>query len=294
MPNKVVVISGASTGFGALAARLISQNGHTVYAGVRKHEAEQIVATRTFAEQHNVDLRTLPLDVTDTYSVNDAIDTVIREHGRIDVLHNNAGCSMMGPAEAFTPEEMTKYFDVNVVGAQRLLRAALPHMRKAGTGLVMWTSSSSVRGGVTPFVGPYFAAKAALDSLAVSYAGELTRWGIETSIIVPGVFPKGTNLFSSLGKPDDADTEAEYMEGPYKGFVQQFMEGVAKLLPQEADAADVSKVMAKVVDMAHGTRPYRTHVDPCDDGSEVVSAVADRVRVEMLRTLGFEDLLRPA
>ncbi|KAI1129195.1 short-chain dehydrogenase/reductase SDR [Nemania abortiva] len=293
MPNKVIIISGASTGFGALAARLMAQNGHTVYAGVRQHETAEISATQAFAKEHSVDLRALILDVTDTNCVNAAVDTVIRDCGRIDVLHHNAGRSLMGPAEAFTPEEAMKYFDVNVLGTQRLNRAALPHMRQARTGLVMWTSSSSVRGGVTPFVGPYFAAKAAMDSLAVAYAGELARWGIETTIIVPGVFPKGTNLFPTLGKPDDKAREEEYMEGPYKGFVKQFMEGVTKLLPQDADPSEVSKLMARIVDMPHGTRPYRIHIDPSDDGSEVVSAMADRVRVEMLKNIGLGDLLKP-
>lgn len=293
MSNKVIVISGASTGFGALAARLMAQNGHCVYAGVRHHETEQITAAEAFAKEHSVDLRPLLLDVTDDTSVNDAIDKVIRERGRIDVLHHNAGISLIGPAESFTPAEMMKYFDVNFFGAQRLNRAALTHMRKARTGLVMWTSSSSVKGGVTPFVGPYFASKAALDSLAVSYAGELARFGIETTIIVPGVFPRGTNMFQILGQPDDKKVEAEYMEGPYKGFFKQFIGGVDELQPKDADASQVSKMMAEVVEMPHGKRPYRVHVDPLDDGSEAVSDVADKVRADMLRKMGFGDLLIP-
>lgn len=293
MPNKVVLISGASTGFGALAARLIAQNGNTVYAGVRKHEKAEIASIESFASERNVDLRPLILDVTDTDSVEAAVDTVIRESGRICVLHHNAGRSTIGPAEAYTPEEMMKYFDVNFLGTQRLNRAALPHMRKARTGLVMWTSSSSVKGGVSPFVGPYFAAKAAMDSLAVSYAGELSRWGIETSIIVPGITPSGTNMFADLGKPDDSEREVEYMEGLYKGFFEQYMEAVTKMLPHNVNAGEVSRLMAKIVEMPHGTRPYRIHVDPSNDGSEVVSAVADRVRAEMFRTLGMEDMLKP-
>lgn len=292
MSNKVIVISGASTGFGALAARLMAQNGHCVYAGVRQHETEQIAAAEAFAKEHSVDLRPLILDVTDDTSVNDAIERVILERGRIDVLHHNAGIGLTGPAESFTPAEMMKYFEVNLFGAQRLNRAALPHMRKARTGLVLWTSSSSVKGGVTPFVGPYFASKAALDSLAVAYAGELARFGIETTIIVPGVFPKGTNMFQSLGQPDDKKVEAEYMEGPYKGFFKQFLEGVEKLQPKDADMSQVSKMMAEVVEMPHGTRPYRVHVDPLDDGSEAVSDVADKVREDMLRKMGFGDLLK--
>ena len=72
-------------------------------------------------------------------------------------------------------------------------RAALPAMRARGRGLIVWVGSSSTRGGTPPFLGPYFAAKAAMDALAVSYAAELAPWGIETTIMVPGAFTSGTN-----------------------------------------------------------------------------------------------------
>ena len=74
---------------------------------------------------------------------------------------------------------------------QGIFRAVLPHLRKQGRSLLIWVSSTSTRGGVAPW--PYFAAKAAMDSLAVTSAGELSRWGIETSIVSPGAFTKGTN-----------------------------------------------------------------------------------------------------
>ncbi|KAF5025368.1 hypothetical protein F66182_2533 [Fusarium sp. NRRL 66182] len=292
MPQQVIIISGASTGFGALAARLMARNGHRVYAGVREHEAEEIAATETFAKEHGVDLRPLILDITNTDIVNAAVERVMSESSRIDVLHHNAGRSVLGPAESFTPEEVMKYLDLNYVGAQRLMRAALPHMRKARTGLVMWTSSSSVKGGTTPFVGHYFAAKSALDMLAVSYAGELVRWGIETSIVVPGVFPRGTNAFHSLALPEDKDLEAEYFEGPYKGYGQRLMKAFAEVFPQDADASDVAKLMARVVEMPQGTRPFRIHHDPLEDGSEIVSAMTDRFRKDMLVRTGFPDLVK--
>jgi NAD(P)-dependent dehydrogenase (short-subunit alcohol dehydrogenase family) len=82
---------------------------------------------------------------------------------------------------------------------------------------VVWVSSSSTRGGTPPYLSPYFAAKAAMDSLAISYASELTRWGIETSIIVPGAFTKRTNHFVHAGAPADVERAAEYSDGPYAG-----------------------------------------------------------------------------
>ncbi|MGO8484865.1 hypothetical protein AB9F39_37405, partial [Rhizobium leguminosarum] len=74
---------------------------------------------------------------------------------------------------------------------------------------------------------------AAMDSLAVSYAGELTRWGIETSIIVPGSFTKGTNHFAHSGSPADTARAAEYNEGPYKGVPEQALQGLAALEPAD-------------------------------------------------------------
>src|SRR5258705_7545773 len=96
-----------------------------------------------------------------------------------------------GPAEAFTPEQFAELYDINVLSTQRVNRAALPHLRRQGQGLVVWVSSSSARGGTPPYLSPYFAAKAAMDSLAASYATGLTRWGIDTSLTVPGAFTNG-------------------------------------------------------------------------------------------------------
>lgn len=106
------------------------------------------------------------------------------------------GTCPLAPPNAFTPEQFAQLYDINVLSTQRVNRAALPQLRKQGRGLVLWVSSSSARGGTPPYLAPYFAAKAAMDSLAVSYASELTRWGVETSIIVPGAFTKGTNHFT--------------------------------------------------------------------------------------------------
>ena len=119
------------------------------------------------------------------------------------MLVHNAGHMVFGPAEAFTPEQLMQQYDVNVLGTQRVNRAALPHLRKQGKGLLVWVGSSSTCGGKPPFLAPYFAAKAAMDALAVAYSTELTRWGIETTIMVPGAFTKGTNHFALQGGPVD-------------------------------------------------------------------------------------------
>ena len=166
-------------------------------------------------------------------------------------------------------------------------------MRKQGRGLVLWVGSSSTRGGTPPYLAPYFAAKAAMDALAVSYAGELARWGIETSIVVPGAFTKGTNHFAHSGTPADTARAAEYETGPTAGFTQEILNGLAACEPPDADVASVAQAMVEVVDSPFGQRPFRVHIDPSDDGSEVVSVVADRIRAEFLRRIQLGDLLTP-
>jgi NAD(P)-dependent dehydrogenase (short-subunit alcohol dehydrogenase family) len=294
--SKIIVITGASSGFGALAARLLADAGHTVYAGMREtkgRNAPQVEAAHGYAAEHKVDLRTVELDVQSEPSVESAINDIIAEAGRIDVVIHNVGHMVFGPTEAFTPEQFAALYDVNVLGTQRVNRAALPHLRRQGKGLVLWVGSSSTRGGTPPYLAPYFAAKAAMDSVAVSYAAELSRWGIETSILVPGAFTKGTNHFLHSGTPADKARAAEYENGPYAGLPDQVLERLAALEPADADAAEVARAIGKIVDTPHGKRPFRVHVDPSQDGAEAVNAVGDRVRREMFRNLGLEDLLTP-
>lgn len=291
--GNVVVITGASSGFGALTARVLADAGHTVYAGMRQttgRNAPQVQAAADYAHEHKVDLRSIELDVNSQDSVDTAIARIEAEHGRIDVLIHNAGHMVTGPAEAFTPDQLAELYNVNVLSTQRVNRAALPGMRRRGQGLVVWVSSTSVKGGTPPYLAPYFAAKAGMDSLAVSYAGELARWGVETSIVVPGSFTSGTNHFAHSGRPDDITVEAEY-ETRYAGLMDQVAAKLAALAPEGASASLVSDEIARIVALPAGERPFRVHIDPADDGSEEVSEVADRIRREFLTRIGLADLL---
>lgn len=297
MSRQIIVITGASSGFGALTARALARAGHIVYAGMRATQgrnAPAVADAEAFSRQYGVDLRSVELDVANEASVEAGIAQVIAGEGRLDVIMHNAGHMSFGPAEAFTPEQFAQLYDINVLSTQWVNRAVLPHMRKLGKGLVIWISSSSTRGGTPPYLSPYFAAKAAMDSLAVSYAAELSRWGIETSIIVPGAFTKGTNHFAHSGSPDDKDRAADYNEGPYKGVSEQALQGLAALEPVDADAGAVALAIVDIVGMPFGTRPFRKHIDPSQDGAEIVNGVADRVRAELFRRIGLEDLLKPA
>lgn len=295
--NQVILITGASSGFGALTARHLARAGHIVYASMRETEgrnAPQVAEVARYAREHRVDLRTVELDVASDISVEAGMARIIAEAGRLDTVIHNAGHMSFGPAEAFTPEQFAQLYDINVLSTQRVNRAVLPHMRERRDGLVLWISSSSARGGTPPYLSPYFAAKAAMDSIAVSYAGELARWGIETSIIVPGAFTKGTNHFAHSGKPGDEAVAADYADGPTADLPDIALKGLAALEPADADVEDVAREIVRIVGMAKGARPFRVHVDPSQDGAEIVNAMADRVRAEMLRRIGLEDILRPA
>ncbi|WP_233887305.1 SDR family NAD(P)-dependent oxidoreductase [Paraburkholderia flagellata] len=294
--KKVIVVTGASSGFGRLAAEALANAGHTVYASMRAtagRNAPVVEQMAQFSRDRGTDLRTVELDVQSQASVDEGIARVIAESGRIDVIVHNAGHMAFGPAEAFSPEQYAHLYDINVLGTQRVNRAVLPHMRERREGLVVWLSSSSSAGGTPPFLAPYFAAKAAMDAIAVQYARELSRWGIETSIIVPGAFTAGTNHFSHAGSPEDKDVVAAYEAGPYAGFGEQIQKAFAAIVPPEADVGLVAGAIVEVVDAPFGKRPFRVHVDPTQDGADVGFAVLDRVRAEMLHRVGMSDLLVP-
>jgi NAD(P)-dependent dehydrogenase (short-subunit alcohol dehydrogenase family) len=291
--QKVILITGASSGFGNLAARALGRAGHTVYAGMRATAGRNAGAVAELAElsaAEAIDVRGIEMDVQDQASVDAAIAAVLAAHGRLDVVVHNAGHMVLGPAEAFTTQQLADLYDVNVLSTQRVNRAALPHLRARGEGLLVWVGSSSTRGGHPPFLAPYFAAKAAMDALAESYAAELIKFGIDTVIVVPGAYPSGTNHFAHASTPADQQRAAEYdaLYGKLRDTIDQNLAGI---FPDGHDAAEVAGEIVRVIGLPAGQRPFRTHIDPSRDGSEVVSAVNDRIRAEFYHRIGIAELL---
>jgi NAD(P)-dependent dehydrogenase (short-subunit alcohol dehydrogenase family) len=226
-------------------------------------------------------------------STDAVLKTIVCENGRIDVVVHNAGHMVFGAAEAFTPDQLAQLYDTNVLSTQHVNRSTLPHFRAQGKGLVVWVSSSSKRGETPAYLTPYCAAKVRMDALAVSYASKLARWGIETSIIVPCAFTTGTKHFKNARSPNGKARTAEYDFGAHKGLDDQIQKGLAFSMPPDAYVTAVTESIIKVIDMSFGKRPFRIHIDPAQDGSEVVNAVADRIRAEFLRWIGLGDLLTP-
>lgn len=178
-----VLITGAGSVFGLLSAQALARDGHVVYGGL--HSARQTTGTN----KDNINpIRDVVLDITSKESIDAALNMIISEAGQLDCVVHSAGHMGMGPAEAFSADQFHQYYEINAVGAHRLNQAVLPLMRKAGRGNIVWVSSSSARGGSGPLLAPYFAAKAAMHSLALTLATEIACWGIETTIVVPGKF----------------------------------------------------------------------------------------------------------
>jgi NAD(P)-dependent dehydrogenase (short-subunit alcohol dehydrogenase family) len=270
--KEVILITGASGGLGALTARRLAKAGYTVYASMREtsdRNVSQVKIAERFAAENNVDLRAIDLDGTSPKSVEATIRQIVSERGRLDVVIHNSEHVVFGPTEAFAPEQLAELYEVNVLSAQRINRVALPVLRKRGRGLVIWVGSSSARGGTPPYLGPYFAAKAGMDALAVSYAGELARWNIETTIVVPGAFTSDTSRLARYGSPRDRARSEEYASGPTAGLARQVMRGFGLTAPTSPYSPEVAEAIVRVVDMPFGTRPFRVHIDPDQDGAHI-------------------------
>ena len=293
--KSVILVTGASTGIGHLTSRALAAAGHTVYASMRDihgRNAPRARELRDWSFAHGYDLRAVELDVLSQASADAAVQAIVGEQGRLDVVVHNAGHLVVGPTEAFTPDEIVQVFDTNVLGTQRVNKAVLPVMRDQQSGLLLWVSSTTTRGGFPPFLGPYAAAKAAMDSLAITLSYEVARFGIESSIVVPGAFTKGTAHFPNAGKPVDTVTAAAYAR--YDGLMDQVGARLSALMPDHADPAAVADEIARIVHLPAGTRPFRSVVDFIDDGAAAVTEVAERVREDFAQRIGIADLLKPS
>jgi NAD(P)-dependent dehydrogenase (short-subunit alcohol dehydrogenase family) len=269
LSGKVIVVADASSGLGWASAAALALAGNTVYASLRDvtgRNAARVETAAQFAKDNGVELRTVEMDVQSTASVNAAVDRIFNANGRIDVVVQNTARTSFGPAEAFTAAQLAEQFDVNVVSTQRMNRAVLPHMRRRRCGLLVWVSCTTPAGGTPPYLAPYFAAKAAMDSLAVGYARELTRWGIETSIIAATV--TGDHI-AQAGTPTDRAVVLDYEEGLCAGVAAQ-VRGVFAT-SAAVQAPKVVEALVGVVDAPFGKRPFHVHIDGADVGSGVRS-----------------------
>lgn len=174
--KKVIAVSGASSGIGFEAARLLAEKGHIVYGGART--LSKLEGLKKFG------VNVIPLDVTDEESARNFIETIYEKEGRIDVLINNAGYGEYGPIETTSLESAKRQLDVNVLGLTRMSKLVMPKMRERGKGTIVHVSS--VGGKIsTYFGGWYHASKHAVEALGDAMRMELRPFGIRVTLIEP-------------------------------------------------------------------------------------------------------------
>ena len=279
--TKTILITGASSGFGRDTAETLAAAGHKVFAGVRD------IAGRNRAiagELHAKGIETVELDVTSDSSVNAAVAAVLaKSDGKLDVVINNAGILSAGVSESFTTEQVRDLFEVNVFGAQRVLRATLPTLRAQGDGLVI--NTGSVLGRVTfPFFGFTCASKFALEALTDSYRYELSQLGVDVVLVQPSAYP--TNLYATIQQPADSARGAAYGEiGAIPGKMYETFMGLltAKDAP---NPHDIGEAIAKLVATRKGKRPERVVVGQAY-GADAVNAAVAPIQRKVVDGLGL-------
>lgn len=281
-----VIITGSSSGFGYLAAAAFAERGWQVWATLRDSETRNAgVADELRSLPGTVEV--LDMDVTDAASVDRAIHTVIADDGNVDVLINNAGVMYVGHTEAYSVEQAHRQMDVNYYGMIRATQAVLPHMRRAGSGLII--NTSSVAGRVAwPYMGTYAATKFAVEAYSQALRYEMAPFGVDVAVVEPGPFP--TNLIAS-GSPGDR-TEVLESYGDLAGVPTAMLEQFKEVLAS-GDAPDnrlVVDAYLALADAQPGERPMRTVVG-MDFGVTELNRVSQPFQDGVLAQLNLDGVL---
>jgi NAD(P)-dependent dehydrogenase (short-subunit alcohol dehydrogenase family) len=290
--GKVVLVTGASTGFGRLTAETLARQGHRVFASMRDtggRNASHAAEVRNLAERDGLALEVVEIDTGDEASVERGVAEVAGRAGWIDVLVNNVGQGSWGLAEAFTTEQQRDLFETNFFGAYRMNRAVAPLMRERGSGLIVQVSSLIGRL-VLPFMVTYSTAKHAVEALAEGYRYELAPFGVDSVIVEPQSHPTPGSLGKIL-KPSDADRLAGYGELAERADVM--FEGNDEMLTGEGapDPRDVAAAIARLVATPTGERPLRTTVGgPMTQLVGPINQATEGVQAQLLQFMGLEDL----
>ncbi|MEM7021135.1 MAG: SDR family oxidoreductase [Pseudomonadota bacterium] len=283
-----ILITGASSGFGALMVEDLVKAGHRVAGTVRSPEGRNAEAATALRE---LGVTVLDIDVTDDATVAAGVQEAEAVLGRIDALINNAGAGAHGLQENFSAQDLQRVFDINVFGVQRMIRAVLAPMRACGSGLII--NVSSLLGRVTiPFLGPYNASKWAVEALSENYRVELSQFGVDVAVVEPGGFP--TNFFGNLIQPSSRDRDTGY--GELAGAPQAMLESMGSSLaanPLQKPQL-VSDAVVALVNMAPGTRPFRTEVDRSGmaDPIKPYNAHLEKVTEQLFANYGLERMLK--
>jgi short-subunit dehydrogenase len=239
---KIIFITGCSSGFGFLTAKLLAQAGFNVYATMRdiegrnKQKKEELEAVVT----SNGMLKVLECDVLDESSIKAAVSEVIAAESRIDVLVNNAGYGLYGPIELASDDDIRKQFESNVLGYMRVVKAVLPHMREKRSGHVINVGSMMSFAGL-PMCGYYSATKFAILGFSEALLGEAYLFNVKVSVVFPMGFSTDF-LHRSLQLVGEVDASGEY-KPPFKDVVEH----IDNFGKKSGDPAMVAKKIASII-----------------------------------------------
>lgn len=294
--KQVVLVTGAGSGIGQAIALSLSRAGYQVYASMRdlrQKNSERIDILGQLAQQENLPLDIIELDVLSEVGCQAAVNQILAEQGHLDVVVNNAGMLMVGLTEAFSVEQISHIIDTNALSWLRVNRAALPAMRRQGHGLLMYVGSTTTRL-YEPFLGPYIASKVAGDAIAEIMGMEVRPFGIESVTLVLGAFTSGTDHFAHLQIPEYFAVEQQYGDLPDR--IASLSDRLNAIDAADGGALDVSAVGQAAVDvlaMPRGQRPSRISIDSQGKGTEVIDAMYHEKQAAFMRRMALEDLTPP-
>ena len=246
--QKVAVVTGSSSGIGYETSLTLSRNGYLTYATMRSlNKSENI---KSLAEKEKLPLKIVQLDVTDEWSVKNAMQSVIAEADRIDVLVNNAGYALNGAFEDIAMEELKAQYETNLFGVARVTQAAIPLMRKQKSGIIVNIGSGVVTIGGFPGGSGYVSTKFAIEGLSRSMAYELEPFGIKVVLIEPGVIRTNfVNSIVSAKKSRDPNS-------PYSHIMQKMAANFEPMLENGSSADVVAKVVLNAVTSENPSPKY--------------------------------------
>lgn len=288
-----ILITGAGSGMGLHTAQTLALEGYRVYAGIRDpngRNTHKSTKLREYVESQGKTIEIIDLDIHLENSCQAAADKIVEKDGKIDIVIHNAAHLFIGFSEGYTPEQLMSSLNTNAIGAHRLNRAVLPYMRKQQKGTLLYIGSG-ITNLTAPFMTPYVMGKAALDAIAENTAYEISQFGIETCIIMPGVFMEGTSHFKTAEFPKDKEVLKHY-ERLQKDY-DNYEPGLKKLFRfGDAPIQGVADKVSEILQLPVGKKPLRTTVDYSDYLAEPGNAVRETLTERVFRIMNYSHLLK--
>jgi NAD(P)-dependent dehydrogenase (short-subunit alcohol dehydrogenase family) len=237
--QKVAIVTGSSSGIGLETSVSLAQNGFLTYATMRNLDKSSII--KTAADNESLPIKVVQLNVADNRMVNNAIQAIVSEAGRIDILVNNAGYGLVGAFEDLSiDDEIKNQYETNVFGLMRVTQAVLPIMRRQKSGIIINVSSGAGLFGY-PGGSAYVSTKFAVEGLSESMAYELEPFGIKVVLIEPGFIKTNFANAMVLAK------KAQDPSSPYSEMMQRIQANSNEMAKNATSVDVVSKAILEAV-----------------------------------------------